>query len=351
MLIGVEDYENIEPLNGPRKDLDILSDLLSYDPQRGIIPRDSVFRLDSPSCAEFRQSLLDRLNESDPGDVLILYFSGHGSNVSHDFAFCLKDTSVYEDVAVSLTVVKFSELMETFDLFQVTPIFIIDACYSGAVAGIHPSESTIASMKREIKIVGGRYALLCSCNERQTTSTTTDGGDFTRSLVNAVKNNLYGSQKPYISISDIEDHLRRELESSGLNNIPKIVLGDSLPDVAICRNPQFQSRKYRLSGRLLSVLTFLWNGGNHRTARNDEILNEFGPGAYANNNKLSYGPWSLAKKTASGSGMTLTENGIKLMSGEISVHEVILKDPFSSAYFPDPAARKISFINNQFAHL
>jgi hypothetical protein len=248
-----------------------------------------------------------------------------------------------------LTIVKFREVIESLDHYGIIPVIIIDACYSGAAVSSRSTETLTTGMKKEIRTVGGKYAFLCSCNDRQTTTTTSEGGDFTLSLLRALNDGDYGKKRPYISISDIEDNIIKEVRDANLNNSPKIIIGDSLPDIPIYCNVKCETQKHKLSGALAKILLKLWDESPNSPCKNDDILTSLGRGAYGNKSKLSYSPWSLIEKVGVNK-IKLTDRGRQLMSGVISVPETIEQDPFTSDYKASPMSKKVIFSNGTFTH-
>jgi len=140
IAIGVNKYQDqrLRNLNGAHKDIEKLRILLTKNKKTAIFDLKQFLELRDPDSNEFRQTINEYvLSRSVDGDILILYFSGHGVAIGRDdFGFCTTDTIIHpvSGVVLPLSVVKFSEILQSVNTANVIPVIIIDACYSG-IAG------------------------------------------------------------------------------------------------------------------------------------------------------------------------------------------------------------------------
>jgi len=137
IAVGVENYQHMRPLFGPSSDLDNIRRVLVSSSDTALFNERQFVELRNPTSDELRSHIGTYiLGRSAPGDILVFYFSGHGVSVgSTDFGFCTVDTLIHPgpNTVLPLTVVTFSDLLETLSVMGVIPVFIIDACYSGTV--------------------------------------------------------------------------------------------------------------------------------------------------------------------------------------------------------------------------
>jgi hypothetical protein len=140
IAVGVSQYDDprFKNLRGPEQDVDCLRELLIENSSTALFQAHQFIDILNPDSAELRQFLCEYiLGRSAENDILFLYFSGHGIPIGRDdFGFCTTDTIVHPltELPLSLSVVKFSEILNSINIANVIPIIIIDACYSG-IAG------------------------------------------------------------------------------------------------------------------------------------------------------------------------------------------------------------------------
>jgi len=104
--------------------------------------------------------------------------------------------------------IRFSDLIHTLSIAQVTPIVIIYACYSGAagkaIYDVVPG-NMIGIMNNDIHNQhASSYALLCSCREDQVTEETRWGVIFSNYVFH-VANKGIGNQKPSKKLLGLQD--------------------------------------------------------------------------------------------------------------------------------------------------
>ena len=174
LAVGVEKYDHMKRLWGPRKDVEQLRSLLTENTQTALFDPVQFREFYDPTVSDLAKAINEyTLERSAGGDILIFYFSGHGVPIGRDdFGFCTTDTVVHpvEQAALPLTVVKYSELIRTIDIANIVPVIIIDACYSG-VAGrslltFHQSKLLMAC---DNNCIVGRRASTRFCVRVQTT--------------------------------------------------------------------------------------------------------------------------------------------------------------------------------------
>jgi hypothetical protein len=267
-------------------------------------------------------------------DVLVFYFSGHGIALgSSDFGFCTKDTVIHPETGavISVSVVKFSEIINSLKLVDVIPIFIIDACFSGQIAKglVRTSKETIGNMQDLLQTsLASSYALLCSCGDTQYALEHKDGGIFSKSLTTLGEKGINNKRNNYLlTIKDIfpelEDYVTNQIENSS----PKCLLGQTLPDIPLILNPLYKATEISLSQSYINIIIQLWNNGENRVLSPSEILKLCGRGAYGNHNKLSLKPWRLLENVGKTNKRRLTPRGILFVQNKLEVPKTITEDP------------------------
>jgi hypothetical protein len=139
IAVGVWQYQNMDRLTGPEIDLQNIRAILVEDPDLALFEPRQYIELQNPTAEQLRRTINQYVYDRGAyNDLLLFYFSGHGAPIgSSDFAFCTRDTMKHpgEQIILPMTAVSFTEILRTLWIKRVTPVFIIDACYSGAAGG------------------------------------------------------------------------------------------------------------------------------------------------------------------------------------------------------------------------
>ena len=346
LAVGEWDYDDLRHLTGPPLDIQNLKDILINDPDLAIFEEKQFIELLNPTSDELRkainQYIIDRGADN---DILLFYFSGHGAPIgSNDFAFCTKDTKklIEERTILPMTAVSFTEVLRTLWIKKVTPVFVIDACFSGSAGGalLVTIEKLIEELKGEIqRRYASNYALLCSApnDEEVLDNPDGDGGVLIASLVELAQAGINSRDKrsETITLAKLFPHLRNRVEQMAMGPAPILLLGPTLPDFSIFKNIHFRPLEYRLQPHLVAVLRALWNEGDLRELRPGEIADVTGlKGAYGNHQKLSFAPWDLVETVSSR--RRLNQRGLAFMRGELSVPREVVYDSHSHVYITKP---------------
>jgi hypothetical protein len=100
-------------------------------------------------------------------------------------------------------------------------------------------------------------------------------------------------------------------------------------------------RTERFSPYLRKIIEFLWNDGDPIGATPSDILQNIGAGAYGNHSKLSLPPWGLVETDTKSSQRVLTPRGEKFIKGESEIPLIIMRDPETLEWLPDPESEMI----------
>lgn len=363
LAVGVEDYEFMPHLNGPKNDVENVFNIFVQNASTSLFSKDQFIKILNPDSKKLRDVINGYVvDKAVSGDVLIFYFSGHGAAIGRDdFGVCTVDSRSHEVAGSTLpfSVLRFSDLVATLRMVHVTPIFIIDACYSGVIGrNIKRKEKkqpddislstvdAIAVVKNEITSQSGEeYALLCSCSDAEYSYGTDKGGYFTQALIEVLLEG-YKTKDPKrsnIYLEDIYSSISNKVNSFSSGATAQLFLGKLLPQIPLIKNTGFSPRSYRFSPYMKKIVLTLWNNGNPIELSHQEILALVGPGAYANHSKLSYKGWGLLEDNPENKKRRLTERGMRFAAGELSIPGTIIYDPTSNDYIspPNPSIKTI----------
>ena len=353
--IGCWEYQYLNPLTGPAQDIQTLKELLVTDESLALFSPAQYIELSNPTSETMRQVISEYVHSrTAENDILLLYFSGHGSPIgSNDFAFCTIDTKPIqgENFVLPMTAVKFTDILSTLWLKKITPVFIIDACYSGAAGGsLNVAVSQIVDdIKGEVqrKYAGG-YALFCSApaDEEVLDNPNGQGGFFSQSIIQIARDGVGNSNKrrPTIYLEQTYQPLRHLSEQSAYSQYPMLFIGPTLPTFSIFKNVKYKPLEYRLQPHLIAVLRVLWNNGQLQELRPGQIADQTnGKGSYGNHKKLSFSPWNLVETIPNRKPKLrrLNDRGIEFMKGNLLVPRDVVLDWLINDYIEKPGSDKI----------
>ncbi len=353
IIAAVWDYEDsaLKRLRGPAKDVAMVRQLFSKDSKMGMFPQTQIKVLENPTFEDLNAVFTNYvLDCSAIGNILIFYFSGHGTTLGNNqFGFCLKNTRFrQDDGCIQSSALNFDVIFRTLTDAHVYPVFIIDACNSGKAGQFDPT-TLIDGMDKQIQSTGvTSFGLLCACGPEGLAEDTANGGAFTKSLFEAASTGLTDKThrgQQYLKLSDLVKPIQDRFEIAGLP-LPKLHLGQNLPEFPLVRNVAYQPSSLTLTS-LRQILGLLWNDGHPRSVIPTDILKECGPGAYANHNKLSLKPWNLVEDTEDTKHRRLTERGKQFMKGQLKVPRKIQYDPVTASWHASENAQEVGYAEMQ----
>ncbi len=338
ILSGVDTYDELDPIHGASFDLDMVSEIFRDHPDISLFEKPNVELLGNPSNDEFRQRITRYAQtRSARGDILILYFSGHGCILpSGSFGFCLTDTrcNTKGDEIFPTSVVSIDDVLSTLSVSDIHPVFIIDACFSSAISSQSSSSGPLAMEDQLRRTNPETFALLASSSPTTVSVDSPSGGPFTQalySLIHSGVNDDLGRYSPYITLELLASPLREVLTRHGVP-LPRCIVGRDLPPIPIAKNVAFKQQEERFSPYLKKIILLLWNDGAPKGASRRELNNKVGPGAYGNHSKLSHVPWGLVEDAGSNKLRKLTRKGMKFAEGSLNIPKIICKDPFTGEW-------------------
>lgn len=348
LAIAVSKYEYLESLPGANKDIKLIRNVF-LNKERSLYKHSQFKELLNPTNQEVRDEILDyAYSRSAHGDILIFYFSGHGCVVgTNNFGFCLSDTKlggVNEGLVLPLSVLRFSEVVQTLTAVDVHPVFIIDACFSGSTAYTF-IQTISASMQDELHIhVAGSYGLLCSTSTDAFSIDTNEGGAFTQAFHAIVSQGLsekFQRHWPFLTLRNVSSPLQEQLSQEGYP-LSKCYFGPDLPEIPIAKNLRFAPRSEYFAPYMRQIIEHIWNNGKPRQTTIADLRNLVGAGAYGNHSKLSYKPWGLLENSSRRGTRRLTDKGKRFAQGKIQIPLEIVKDPVTHDWVAAPDTKRIS---------
>lgn len=354
IAVGVENYTSMNSVQGAISDIDNIQEILVDSPATRLFTPSQFIRLINPDSNTLRSTITNyTLSRSAQGDVLIFYFSGHGVPVGlSDFGFCTVDTKFHDvnDSVLPFSLIKLSDLLDTLRIMNVSPVIIIDACYSGAAGKalrIPPSDAMNHIQQGISTKFATNYALLCSCSDRDVTQGNSEGGIFSTVIFDILRRGIFDNSPymPDLYLSTVFPKIVSSVHSLVVDSSPQLYLGETIPDLPLVRNAGFTPRRYRLVKYLGLIVSTLWNNGEEQELTKGDILRLLGRGAYGNHRKLSLPGWNLLEDNSIAHTRKLTDRGRQFAQGEIEIPNEVIYDPILRDYIESPDAIPISLAN------
>jgi site-specific DNA-methyltransferase (adenine-specific) len=333
LLVGVSQYENssLPRLAGPPEDLKRMEEVL-LSPKLGLYTAKTVTVLAEATVDEVRRTLIEYANgRSAKGDILLFYFSGHGTVVpGTDFALCLKDTSLMPDSgsALPLSVVRFSDIVQTLAAADVHPVVILDACFSGTVGSGDPLRVTEGVHDEMHRHGGSSYAFVSSSYSASVSRDSPDGGVFTKALAEVVAAGIGRgdeSRQQVLYLTDVLRPVQDLLEKQG-HPLPRNYIGPTLPKFPLARNVGYKPRRERFQSYHRATIELIATRGQGGEVPLHEIDDQLGKSAYGNHSKLSLPPWDLVQDGRNSKYRRLTARGWKFVGGRLRIPEELELD-------------------------
>jgi Caspase domain len=137
LLIGNSTYpadeHNLQPLKGPVKDIAALNRAL-IDPANGLFADVDVTLLPETTSARAIRALGRFIAAAARGDVLLVYFSGHGKlDQGGRLHLCMQDTEAAGLLSTAVSSARINEFADASHARNV--VIVLDCCYAGAFRG------------------------------------------------------------------------------------------------------------------------------------------------------------------------------------------------------------------------
>lgn len=148
LLVGIDEYEQA-PLQGCVEDAEAMERLLSRD-HDGALNFDTML-LTSNDETVTRARLREDIKSlfSDPADVALLYFSGHGTENDLGGYLVTTDAHLYDEGVWLTEVLTYANRAR----HVAEVVIILDSCHSGALGAVPPVDNTHASLREGLSIL------------------------------------------------------------------------------------------------------------------------------------------------------------------------------------------------------
>lgn len=214
-LIGNQSFlpdSGFHPLEGPANDLAALAPLLR-DPERGGF---AVREFLDKNRNEVLLDLEQALGSAALGDLILIYYSGHGKLTRYGGQLCLATADSRENAlrSTSIPARDLREMVEESNCDQI--VLLLDCCYSGAVM----RGGDVSSELRIVDDASGFYIMTASTSIQPARETAplpggTVMGRFTAALVDGLETGAADQgRKGKILLSDLRHHLERAVIGS-----------------------------------------------------------------------------------------------------------------------------------------
>lgn len=121
LLVGVSQYENVTPLDNTINDVELItSSLLDLDFE--------ILQLTNPTQVEFRNALAEFEFISETAEVALIYYAGHGIEISGKNYLLPVDSKAEDFAAASISSISLDELLISVDKARQMRVVILDSC-------------------------------------------------------------------------------------------------------------------------------------------------------------------------------------------------------------------------------
>lgn len=163
LLIGIDEYDHFNSLEGCVNDVNAIKPLLTRDENGD--PTFSCIAKTSVSDRITRESLLKDIDDllADGADVALLYFAGHGESLASDVSL------VTQDGQGRTSGVKMSELFAVINRSKLKEVIIIlDCCFSG-------NAGNVPQLNLDLSLLRDGVSLLTASRGDQVSAETDEG--------------------------------------------------------------------------------------------------------------------------------------------------------------------------------
>jgi len=176
-----------------------------FDPDRIRLLTDGTPEL--PSRTNILAALKSVANATEPDDLLLFYYSGHGDEAGGESYLVARDGRrlVLSDTAVPLSRVK--EIVE--EAPARAKVIVLDACHSGAdIGGKGPKPMSAEFIRRVFEQAEG-LAVLASCQQGQLSYEwqAQERSTFTHFLLEALAGAADRDEKGFVTVQDASRHV------------------------------------------------------------------------------------------------------------------------------------------------
>ena len=251
LLVGISQFTDprLAKLNAPRGDVEALAQVLQ-DPARGGF--DKVETCIDQELQTIRDQLTALLDDRNPDDMVLLYYSGHGILTKGQRLFLATgQTSFDRPQARSLSALEMRDMLEQSRAGK--QVVILDCCHSGAfVDGAKGVSQTVTDDTFGTDNAEGQYVLTAT-DALQFAYDATGAlresvapaalSRFTGWLVDAIGKGDAAPDEDRITLDAVFDYLSRRARVEAAGMTPKRFVKRNSGEMVIARNPSAQPAK------------------------------------------------------------------------------------------------------------
>jgi len=251
LLVGISQFTDpkLAKLNAPRGDVEALAQVLQ-DPQRGGFS--NVATCIDQDLQTIRDQLAALLDDRNPDDMILLYYSGHGIMTKGQRLFLATGQTLFDrPQARSLSALEMRDMLEQSRAGK--QVVILDCCHSGAfVDGAKGVAQTITDDTFGTDNAEGQYVLTATDSLQfaydaegalRTGAAPAALSRFTGWLVDAIGKGDAAPDKERITLDAVFDYLSRRARVEAAGMTPKRFVKRNSGEMVIARNPAAQPAK------------------------------------------------------------------------------------------------------------
>ncbi|MFI5914323.1 type VII secretion protein EccCb [Dactylosporangium sp. NPDC051541] len=238
VLVANSGYLHLPKLVAPVDEAAELRVIL-LNPEIGAFDRVELLRDENKTTVE--RAIADALGAAGPGDLVVIYFSGHGQLSSRGRLFlAVRDSEPTQLAATAISASWLRELLEESD--AASTVILLDCCYSGAY--VLAGKAAEVNVNQELKAGSGRYVLTATnaVEQAEDAGSSRDRSAFTEVLVAGLSTgaaDLIG--RGFVTPEDLGRYVRAELPKHTAWQTPT-THGSVEDDVFLARVPGIRYR-------------------------------------------------------------------------------------------------------------
>ncbi|PKO03495.1 MAG: hypothetical protein CVU43_02410 [Chloroflexi bacterium HGW-Chloroflexi-5] len=351
IAFGCDHYDQLQQLSKVKEDLQRVKEVFCSS-SYSVFPEKRFIEVYDKTSFELRAEIQHYLfDRSADQDILILYFSGHGTAIGRDdFGFCMKDAVLHheDNIILPTSVVKLSEIVGSLNIKNISLMLFVDSCYSGQISKqikITFPEITVEMTKTLVAYTGSFFGLVSSCSSLEQIY---DIGVISKGLKDISEQ---GSEENilFLPFGCLPEQLTERIDSHSKGDTRSRIFipPGRISNLPLCKNVQYREplepvNIYSFTNPYLKLLLTLWNDGKPIELSPNEILEKTSSqSAYANHKKLSFSPWDLVKNSRNGK-RKLTQRGIDFITGNLVIPKFIKENRITRICIPSEGSPGLS---------
>lgn len=241
LAVGVRRYAN-EKYNLQYADKDADDFVRAMVAQKGLLYRDVVVYHDKAltNVEASKDNILDGLEwigkETTNNDYAMVFFAGHGINdKDNHYFFCPYS---FDPERLMRTGIPFSDIKNAVEGIAGKAVFFVDSCHSGNAIGMggQRRDLDINRVINELSSLQNGVVIFSASTSSESSYERADwkNGAFTKAVVEGLNGAAIGSEKGFITYTDLSAYIgRRVKELTGGNQHPTMITTQTVEDFTI----------------------------------------------------------------------------------------------------------------------